>query len=99
MVSTPRVIFLEHREQGVLIDASLVTLEDPSGTWGIREQITETTTIPPGAPTIHTSIGSYEFNIDSLSRDIAYDVFWKVIDSFGNLEYIYGQIPKVVVAP
>lgn len=91
-MSNPRIAFLEHTENQVQIDATQVTLEDPSGTWGIRESLTEVIAIGPGATTVHVTTGMYEFDISSLNKTLEYEIFWKVIDSAGNLEYIYGII-------
>jgi hypothetical protein len=91
----PRIAFLEHVQDNILVDALSVTLEDPTGSFGIRELLTEVVTVPPGAPTVHVSLGMYEFNINLLNKQLEYEIFWKVIDTFGNTQYIYGLIPKV----
>lgn len=97
MATTPRVIFLEHQENGVLTNAISVTLCDPTGIYGIRESLTEATSIPPNTPTTHVGTGQYEYDISNLDRQTEYEVFWKVIDSQGNTEYIIGLIPKVKI--
>jgi len=94
----PRVAFLEHVQGGVPIDALSVTLQDPEGTYGIRELLSLAVAVPPGVPTLHVGLGMYEFNIDSLDKALEYEIFWKVIDTFGNTQYIYGIIPKVTTA-
>lgn len=91
----PRVAFLEHIQDNVLVDAYSVTLADPSGSYGIRALLSEVVVIPPGVPTVHVSLGMYEFNIAALDKQLEYEIFWKVIDTFGNTQYIYGLIPKV----
>jgi hypothetical protein len=93
--NAPRIAFLEHTENGVLTDAAEVTLRDPSGTWGIRESLTETIVVSPGAPTTRVAVGMYEFNIDSLNTQIEYEIFWRVVDSGGNIQYHLGLIPKL----
>lgn len=95
MTTTPRIIFLEHLENGVLTDATSVTLADPSGSYGIRESLSEETVVPASSPATRVGLGQYEFDISLLDRQTEYDVFWRVLDSNGNVEYIYGVIPKV----
>lgn len=97
-MASPRVAFLEHVQNGVLTDAYSVTLEDPTGTFGIRELVTENLVISPGAPTVHVGVGQYEYNIDSLNKQIEYEIFWKVIDSTAETQFIYGIIPIVTPA-
>lgn len=97
MSTTPRIIFLEHLENDVLTDATSVSLSDPTGSYGIRESLTEEMIVPANTPATRVGTGQYEFDISALDRQTEYDVFWKVIDSNGNIEYIYGVIPKVKV--
>jgi len=94
-MANPRIVFLEHVQNGVLVDAASVTLQDPTGVFGIREAVSEIVTIPPGAPTVHVGTGQYEYNIGSLNTQIEYEVFWMVVDTFGNTQFIYGIIPIV----
>lgn len=93
MSDKPRIAFLEHVENGVLTDAQSVTLADPSGMWGIREAASEAVVIPPNTPVVRVDIGMYEFDISSLNTQIEYEIFWKVINSAGNVEYVLGIIP------
>ena len=65
-MSEPRIAFLEHLESGVLTDAQSVTLADPTGSWGIRESLSEAVIIPAGVPVNHTGLGEYEFDISIL---------------------------------
>lgn len=92
-MAEPRVAFLEHLEGGVLTNATSVTLSDPDGNWGIREAATEATVVPAGAPTVNIGTGLYEYDISALNPQIEYEIFWCVIDSTGNIEYIFGLIP------
>ena len=92
-MSEPRIAFLEHVENGVLTDATSVTLADPSGTWGIREAVSENIVVPPNTPVVRVDVGMYEYDISSLNPGIEYEIFWKVIDTGGNTEYILGIIP------
>ncbi len=98
MANEPRVAFLEHLEGGVLTDALSVTLEDPSGAWGIREVLTGNIAVPSGAPTVRVDVGMYEYNVDALNSQIEYEIFWKVINTAGNIEYILGIIPVLEIA-
>jgi hypothetical protein len=93
--SKPRIAFLEHLEGNVLTDAISVTLQDPSGSWGIREALSENVAVPPGVPTVRVAVGQYEYNIDALNNQIEYEIFWKVVNTSGNIEYILGIIPKL----
>ena len=94
----PRIIYLEHMEDNVLTNAISVTLQDPASpaTFGIRESITQKIVVQPNAPTVRIGTGQYEYNIDSLNTQLEYEVFWKVINSHGDIEFLLGVIPIVV---
>lgn len=93
--SKPRIAFLEHVENGVPTDAASISLQDPTGSWGIREALSETIAIPAGVPVTRVGVGMYEFDISTLNNQIEYEIFWRVVNTDGNIEYILGIIPKL----
>lgn len=97
MTASPRIIFLEHKKDGTLTNALQVTLTDPTGTYGIRRLDNNAVIIPPGTTTIRAGLGQYEYDIESLDKSLEYEFFFKVIDEQGNIQYVYGQIPMVIV--
>lgn len=97
MSTSPRIIFLEHKKDGTLTNALLVTLADPTSIYGIRRLDNNAVVIPTGTPTTQVGLGQYEFNIDSLDKTLEYEFFFKVIDELGNVQYVYGQIPAVTI--
>ena len=97
IVPKPRTIFLEHMENGILTDPASVSLEDPSGTWGIRELNSQIVAIGPGSVPVRENLGVYTYNIDSLDKRFEFEAYWKVIDTYGNTDYIYGIIPDAIV--
>lgn len=92
----PRVIWLEHRSPttGELADALMVFLEDPTGTFGIRNRETGAIVVPAATPVAHVSLGVYEYNIESLDTKSSYEFFFRVVD-VEIQEYINGTIQIV----
>jgi len=93
--TNPRVIFIDHKENGTYVNALSVTLQDPTGSFGIRESISGTIIVPPGTPVSKIGTGQYEYDIDSLNIAISYEFYFKVITQAGAVQYVYGVIPVV----
>lgn len=94
-----RVIFIEHKKDGVLTDALSVTLADDTSTYGIREKVSQVIVVPPGVPVPKVSTGVYEYDVSSLDTSIDYEYVFKVIDLSGQIKFIFKTLPKLVIVP
>jgi len=92
------VVVLENYENGELKDVTSVTLSDSVAAYGIKQTVAGTVTVAAGTLATRVSVGKYSYNIDSLSKLLAYTGCFKVTRADATIEYETFSIPIAAVS-
>jgi hypothetical protein len=94
-----RIVWVKNLEDGALVNALSVTLGDPGTTYGIKETLTGTVVVPAGTATVNIEIGKYTYDISNLDPILAYDASFKVVHTYGEVDYAVRHIPQLPAHP
>jgi len=65
--------------EGVLTDATSVTLQDPTNTYGVKRNDTNAAVLSAGTVMTHTATGTYDKSFDEPAAGLTYTAYIKVV--------------------
>ena len=83
---------------GVLADATSLTLRDPTGAYGVQRNDTGTMVVPPGTAMTRTGLGTYEYEFTDPVAGLSY-TYWVEAVYEGETLPFEGRIESPIASP